>query len=541
MSKIGELLVQDKQITQDQLNFCIEFKKNNPKDRIGAILRYHGFIDDLGLAEALSRQIGWPVFKNNLIPDQEVINRVGVDFLNRHQMFPLKNGSIPTFVISYIDNIEVTDLLKNDYGYEDIKFYIGIEKEVRHALDFIILKEKRLELMANIEKLKLKGRDSIAELMDNLINLAIISRASDIHIEPTDKTTRIRFRIDGILDPVCCHKPEVMQTIANFLLTKCNANTTDYKVEDGSFDFEYKDLEKKVDIRFSQSPSIYGPVITLRLLNKEDTKPLIDLGYSPHNLSLIKQATKRPEGIILVTGPTGSGKSTTLSAILNQQKSIGKKILTAENPVERTIPLVSQLEINPAQGLTYAVAIKAFLRQDPDIISIGEIRDPETAHETILAANLGVQIFSTLHCNNPLSAIVRLKDLGVEPFNIASFLTAVISQRLLRKLCRHCKIPIVADKNIFDPMEAKYLKDDVQVIYRPLGCSKCKGGYFGRTVIAEVMLIDDEIKTLINKDHLGDINSLLKERGLYKAMIEDSRELIFSGETSIEEVERVLG
>jgi type IV pilus assembly protein PilB len=541
MSKIGELLVGTKQITQDQLNFCIEFKKTNPKDRIGAILKYHGFIDDLGLAEALSQQIGWPVYKKDYVPDQEVIERVGVDFLGKHQMFPLKNGLIPTFVISYIDNIEVTDLLRNVYGYEDIKFYIGIEKDVRHALDLMVLEQKRDQLLIKIVELKSKGADSISGWVDNLINLAIIARASDIHIEPTAKTTEIRFRIDGLLNPVCCHKAEMINTVANFLLTKCDVNTADYRIQDGSFEYEYKDLERKVDIRFNQLPTIHGPEIVLRLLRKQDAIPLQDLGYSEHNWSLIKQAIKTPEGIILVTGPTGCGKSTTLSALLNQIKSIDKKIITIEDPVERTNSLMTQVEIKVSQQLTYAQGIRAFLRHDPNVLLVGEIRDPETAHECLRAANLGLQIFSTLHSNNPVSAILRLKDLGVEPFNIASFLTAVISQRLVRKLCPHCKSPMGVDRKKFAPFEARYLKNDVQVIYRPMGCSKCKGGYLNRTVIAEVMLIDDEIKSLINKDRLGDIDPLLKERGTYKPMIEDIKSLIFHGETSIEEAVRVLG
>jgi type II secretory ATPase GspE/PulE/Tfp pilus assembly ATPase PilB-like protein len=276
-------------------------------------------------------------------------------------------------------------------------------------------------------------------------------------------------------------------------------------------------------------------------LYKQDAIPLQDLGYSKHNWGLIKQAIKAPEGIILVTGPTGCGKSTTLCALLNQIKSIDKKIITIEDPVERTNSLMSQVEIKVSQKLTYAEGIRAFLRHDPNVLLVGEIRDSQTAHECLRAANLGLQIFSTLHSNNPVSAILRLKDLGVEPFNIASFLTAVISQRLVRKLCPHCKSPVAVEKKKFEPVEAKYLKDDVQVIYRPMGCGKCKGGYLNRTVIAEVMLIDDEIKGLINKDCLGDIAPLLKERGTYQPMIEDIKTLIFNGQTSIEEAVRVLG
>jgi len=541
MTRIGELLLGEHQITQDQLDFCIEYKKANPKDRLGAILKFHGFIDDLGLARILSKQIGWSVFRDEFIPDPAVIARVGVDFLGMHQIFPLKNGQTPTFVISYIDNVEVTDILRHAYGFEDIKFYIGIEKQVRHALDLLVLGVKRDELLGKIAILQSKGSYAVSAWVDNLINLAIIARATDIHLEPTAKSTQVRFRIDGLLNPVSCHKAQMINTVANFLLTKCAINTADYRIQDGSFEYEYKELEKKVDIRFNQLPTIHGPEIVLRLLRKEDAIPLQDLGYSAHNWDLIKQAIKTPEGIILLTGPTGCGKSTTLSALLNQIKSIDKKIITIEDPVERTNSLMSQVEIKESQQLTYAQAIRAFLRHDPNVLFVGEIRDTETARECMRAANLGLQIFSTLHSNNPVAAILRLNDLGVELFNIASFMTAIISQKLVRKLCPHCKSRLRVEKKKMGPFEAKYLKEDAQDLYWPVGCPQCKGGYLNRTVIAEVMLMDEEIKALINKERLGDIAPLLKERSNYKPMIEDLKSLIFKGETSIEEAIRVLG
>jgi len=248
-----------------------------------------------------------------------------------------------------------------------------------------------------------------------------------------------------------------------------------------------------------------------------------------------------PHGLILVTGPTGSGKSTTLSAVLNQIKSISKKIITIEDPVEITHTLMSQVEVEQTQNLTFGTAIRSFLRHDPNVILIGEIRDQETAQESIRAANTGLQIFSTLHTNDPISAILRLKDLGVDAVNIASCLGAVISQRLVRRLCPFCKRSFAGVGDSFEPYEAKYLSKEIQPLYRANGCERCRNGYLGRTVVAEVLLIDQEIKELIGRNALGEIYVLLRQRGTYRTMVDDMRSLILKGETSVEEAVRVLG
>jgi len=406
LSKIGELLLEDKHLTQDQLDHCLEYKKMNPKDRLGSILKHHGFINDYELATCLSKQIGWEFFKSSYIPDYRAIEEVGLDYFCTHQIFPLKNGGTPSFVVSFIDNVEVTDFLKSNFGHEGVNFYIGTESDVRNALDLIIIEQNRQKLLSEIESLKSEGIDALASWLNSIINLAIITRSTDIHIEPTGKTTDIRFRIDGLLTPIVCLKPEYIQKLANIILTKCKANPCDYRIQDGRFDHEFKGMARTVDTRFSQIPTIHGPSIVLRLLDKARASiPLESLGYSEHNQKLINQAIMVPHGLILVTGPTGSGKSTTLSAVLNQIKSISKKILTIEDPVEITHTLMSQVEVEQTQNLTFGTAIRSFLRHDPNVILIGEIRDHETAQESIRAANTGLQIFSTLHTNDPISAI----------------------------------------------------------------------------------------------------------------------------------------
>ena len=543
LAQIGELLMEDNLITKDQLDHCLEYKKMNPRDRLGSILKHHGFINDHELAACLSKQIGWKFFKSDYVPDYRAIRQVGLDYFCAHQIFPLKNGGTPSFVVSFIDNVEITDFLKSNFGNEGVNFYIGTESDVRNALDLIILEQNRQKLLSEIESLKSGGLDSLASWLNGIINLAIITRSTDIHIEPTAKTTDIRFRIDSMLMPISCLKHEYIPKLANIILTKCKGNPCDYGTQDGRFDHEFKEIAKTVDVRFSQVPTIHGPSIVLRLLDKDRASiPLESLGYCEHNQKLINQAIIVPHGLILVTGPTGSGKSTTLSAILNQIKSISKKILTIEDPVEITHSLMSQVEVDHSQNLTFGTAIRAFLRHDPNVILIGEIRDKETTEESLRAANTGLQIFSTLHTNDPISAILRLKDLGVDAVNISSCLVAVVSQRLVRKLCPFCKSPFAGAKDMLEPYESKYLSKEVQPLYRANGCERCcRSGYSGRTVVAEVLLIDPEIKELIGKNALGEIRSLLRQRGTYRTMIDDMKSLILKGETSIEEAIRVLG
>ncbi|MDE2009153.1 MAG: Flp pilus assembly complex ATPase component TadA [Candidatus Omnitrophica bacterium] len=543
LEPLGQILTEEKLITQEELNHCLEYKKLNPGLHLGAILKHHGFINDHQLAECLSKQINWKCFRSQYVPDHAAIEKIGLDYFCRHQIYPLKNGSvIPSFVVSFIDNVEITDYLKSIFGHTGVNFYIGPECDVRNALDLIVLEQNRAKLLVRIESLKSEGIDALASWLNEIINLAIITRSTDIHVEPTGKTTDIRFRIDGICASITCLKPEYIQKLANILLTKCGLRPCDYGIQDGSFFYEFKKMAKTVDVRFAQTPTIHGPRIVLRLLDKERAAiPLESLGFSEHNRKMIDQAIVVPHGLIIITGPTGSGKSTTLSAVLNQIKSISKIILTIEDPVEITHSLIAQVEVNPAQDLTFGKATRSFLRQDPNAILIGEIRDRETAQEAIRAANTGLQIFSTLHTNDPVSAILRLKDLGVDTVNISSCLVAVVSQRLVRKLCPFCKEPFTAVRDKFEAYKAKYLDGDIQSMFRPQGCRRCRNGFLGRTVVGEVLLIDQEIKELIGKNSLGEIYALLRQRGTYKTLIDDAKALIAKGETSIDEAIRVLG
>ena len=544
MAKFGELLISGNFITKEELNLCLQTQKLNHKERIGAILKHYNFIDDLKIAELIAKEIGWALFTEEYTPDYSVIRKIGLEFFNKNQIYPVKNGYKTFFVVSYIDNVDITDYLRSelDLKKEDKDlFTIGIEKDVRNALDLLILEETRKDINTTVLDIKGDDEDKVTTWLDYVINQAIITRSTDIHIEPTNKATEVRFRIDGILKFICCVKKEHMNAIANIILNRCHANPGEYKFQEGSFCHKFKDTKKDYDIRFSQVPSAYGPAIVLRLHDKvRSSIPLKSLGYSDHNWKLINQALKKPYGIILVTGPTGCGKSTTLYGMLNYIKTIEKKILTIEDPIEINHSLMTQLQINYVQEVTFAKAIRSFLRHDPDIILVGEIRDRETAQEAVRASITGHQVFSTLHTNGPIEAVLRLKDFNIDSINIASSLLAVVSQRLVRKLCKHCKNDRCIQKNRLEDYETKYLIEEQQVVFSPNGCGECNDGYWGRTVVAEVMIVDDEIKSLIGKNQLGDLAQLLTVRK-HKTIVDNAADLISDGVISLEEAVRVLG
>ena len=544
MAKIGEILINGKLINKEQLDLCLQAQKLNNKERLGAILKHYNFVDDFKIAEMIAKEIGWALYTDDFIPDYEVINQIGLDFFNKNQIYPVKNGNNTLFVVSYIDNVDITDYLRTELRINKESkelFAIGIEKDVRNALDILVLDESRKNVSDQISEIKGNDEDKITTWLDNVINQAIITRSTDIHIEPTSKGSEVRYRIDGILKFICCVDKDYIKGIANVILNRCHANPGEYRIQDGSFSHKLKNTTRVIDIRFSQVPSVFGPAIVLRLLDKVRASiALKSLGYSEHNWRLINQVLKKPHGIVLATGPTGCGKSTTLYGMLNHIKTIEKKILTIEDPVEMQHSLMTQLQIDNVQEVTFGKAIRAFLRHDPDIILVGEIRDQETAQEAVRASITGHQVFSTLHTNGPIEAILRLKDLGVAPANIASSLLAVVSQRLIRKLCKHCKKTLNVQKIKLEDNEAAYLVEDNQVIYTPVGCDRCNEGYWGRQVVAEVMILGEEIKDLIGKDHLGEIPRVLRERN-HLTMKDNAADLISAGITSLEEAVRILG
>lgn len=388
----------------------------------------------------------------------------------------------------------------------------------------------------------------IAKIVSTILDFAISGRASDIHIEPFTAKTRVRYRIDGILSEKLVLPISLHESLVSRIKILSGLKIDEKRVpQDGRFSYQIKTEE--VDLRISTLPTIHGEKVVIRLLKKTGGIPsLNDLGLSGPQLKHLTEASKKPFGIILVTGPTGSGKSTTLYSVLSTLNAPGVNILTLEDPVEYELIGVNQVQINPQAGLTFATGLRSFLRQDPNIILVGEIRDKETTDLSLQAALTGHLVFSTLHTNNAATAIPRLKDLGGESFLIASVLQAVLGQRIIRRLCDNCKVAFTPEKEVSDDILAtlfNLLTDEQKnapsqfKLFKAVGCDRCAGtGYFGRTGIFELMPISPSISHLIlTSSTAEDIEKKAIDEGMI-TMRQDGYLKVLAAITSLEEVLR---
>ena len=544
VQEIGHILLDSKVITKEQLEFSLMIQKNiNPAQRLGRILKYYNFASDEDVARALAKQVGWRYFNKKYVLNLPVIEKIGLEFLADRVFLPIETEKGLGFAFAYPFDIEATDLL-NSEGMQNKEFYIGSESAIRHHLEMLKNKKKREEIDRKISMLKETGvvGDELKELLDELLNDAIIHNATDIHIEPEEKISTIRFRIDGILYFKFCIPLEVHNNLINVVFSKAEITVSDfYRFHDARFQHAYSN--HPVDVRVSCIPSIFGPALVLRLLDVNKTLiTLKNLGFHKTHFETISRITQKPHGIIIITGPTGSGKTTTLYSILNQLKSLSTKVITIEDPVEIKMPLINQVQINEKQGITFANATRAFLRHDPNIILIGEIRDPDTAQEAIRASITGHRVLSTLHTNTAADSVYRLHDLGIELTHIANSILCVISQRLIRKLCPFCRKRIVLKKEELPELFKKYLKEDESEIrvYKAKGCPHCQAGYRGRTVIAEVLEFSDDIRDLVNLGKLDLVRHKNNEEGFINLQ-QDAVRLVREGITSLEETMRVAG
>lgn len=382
----------------------------------------------------------------------------------------------------------------------------------------------------------------IIKLVNLLITQAINDRASDIHIEPDEKTLRVRFRVDGVLHEVMSPPKSVQSGITSRLKIMAEINIAERRIpQDGRISLVVQG--KAIDIRVATLPTVHGEKIVMRLLDKSSVLlQLQDLGFSPENFTRFEQAFRKPYGMILVTGPTGSGKSTTLYATLNILNRPEVNVITVEDPVEYQLPGVNQVQTNVKAGLTFASALRSILRSDPDIVLIGEIRDRETAQIAIEAALTGHLVLSTLHTNDAPSALTRLVEMGIEPFLVASSLDAVLAQRLARKLCERCKEryaptpeELRAARFEFDPDE------ELPKLFRPVGCTACGNtGYKGRLAIHEVMTVTEDVERLVTEHASAEeIGQVAREQGMTPLYF-DGMEKVRAGITSINEVVRVV-
>lgn len=478
--------------------------------------------------------------------DYRIAEKAGLAQLKKYNAIPIKEDEINVYVaFKNPFDLDAQDRIQHIFNRKLLKIVITQPDQIDKYLSKVELNENIKDVISEIRKeLSTAGAGNesessgILKLIEIILQTSIISRASDIHIEPTETNCIVRSRIDGILTELFIFDKDIYPPMVSRMKLLSNMDIAERrKPQDGRFSAQI--LDKEYDFRISTLPILNGESIVLRILDKSKVVISLDnLGMHPENFDKFSHSMKSPYGIILVTGPTGSGKTTTLYAALNDLKSITTKIITVEDPVEYQLNMIQQVHVNEKVGLTFASALRSILRQDPDIIMIGEIRDQETLRIAIQSALTGHLVFSTLHTNDAISAIPRMVDMGIEPYLISGSIVAIEAQRLVRKLCPYCKQKINLPDIVLKKIE-RYLPQNYQ-FYKNVGCEKCsQTGYMGREMISEILPISDRLSSLIasgaSKD---DLKSVAYEEGLID-LFHDGVIRAANGITTYDEILRV--
>lgn len=559
---IGQFLLKKGLISERQLLDAKAIQKIEGI-KLGTALIKLGYITEEQLVQALSELYGYPIFKYNISNiDQSAFKLLPEDLIKTYKILPVsRQGNILNVIITDPSNDRALEQIKFFLSGFKINFYIGKDSEVKNIINHIFGQEEKLysthevhDLVESaikgdisIEETKEKEEVTITEIDAPLIRLvnqiivnAISKRASDIHIEPFEDNVYVRYRIDGILHDVLTLPAKLKTALVTRIKIMSNMNISERRLpQDGRIKMRIG--KKEVDFRVSTLPSIFGEKVVLRILEKGSLQlDLTKLGFEEVSLKFFLEALNSPYGMILVTGPTGSGKTTTLYSALMKVRRPEVNIVTVEDPVEYTLHRITQVQVQEEIGRTFAQVLRAFLRQDPDIILVGEIRDFETAEIAIKAALTGHLVLSTLHTNDAPSTITRLINMGIEPFLIASSVILIVAQRLVRRLCENCKKEGKINKETLIKIGFQEHELNGVRIYEPQGCPECNNtGYRGRVALYEVMPIKEEIKQLI----LTGASALdIKKEALKLGMLtlrQSGIKKIMAGITSIEEVLRV--
>jgi len=554
--KLGQILLREGLITEEQLEKAIEIQKKDGA-RFGETLVSLGIVTEKDIVIAMAKQLSIPYAsyaKGLLRPaeNQDLAKLIPEEYARRNMLLPVSRH-INSLTVAFMDPLDLItiDNLKRMTGCE-INPIISTKSDLQRAIDEFYGREDLLKDAISdsyeLEEFKIE-KDSVEELslddliaraeeapvvklVDLILMQAIKDRASDIHIEPFKNKINIRYRIDGVLYEIPPPAKHLLPAIVSRIKILSNLDIAERRLpQDGVFFVKVEN--KGIDIRVSTIPAVFGEKVVMRILDKSATPlNLGDLGFDPEELEKFRKAIISPHGLILITGPTGSGKTTTLYAALNEIRSPRKNITTVEDPVEYKMEGINQVQIKPNIGFTFASALRAFLRQDPDIIMVGEVRDLETAQICIRASLTGHLVLSTLHTNDAASAISRLIDIGIEPYLISSSLVLVGSQRLVRKLCQECK-----EAYETTPALTKDFGIKQELLYKPKGCDYCSHtGYRGRIAIYEIISVNDKLRELIARGaSLGEIKDKVKEFGV-KSLLYSGIKKAEEGLTSIEEV-----
>ena len=549
------MLTEEGLVTPEQLDTALaEQRRSESGKRIGEILVGMRFLTDVNLLRFLSRQLDVPIIDlAQEPPDPSVLEIVPSEFALRHHLIPIRRND-DTLVVAMADPLDIS-------GIDDLRLLTGLDiapmlasaSEIRRLCEHSYMSrmlqdvkeaERAIDDDDNLDVAdlqKMAKEELVIQMVNLIINQAIQDRASDIHIEPFEREMRVRYRVDGVLHEVNPPPKRFHAAVISRIKILSDLNIAERRLpQDGRM--RIRAAGRQIDLRIATIPTVYGESVVMRILDKQTAMiGLTELGMERDMFVKYRRLIQEPHGIILVTGPTGSGKTTTLYASLSEIYSVEKKVITVEDPVEYQVNGVSQIQVNPQIGLTFASGLRSIVRQDPDIIMVGEIRDHETVEISIHAALTGHLVFSTLHTNDAAGAVSRLLDMGAEPFLVASSLIGTVAQRLIRVNCIHCREPYVEKPEVLreigiDPEIVKR-----EPLMRGKGCPECRGvGFKGRSGIYEFIAVDESIRRLIiDRSPSSAIKShAIKTQGMH-SMLADGREKILQGHTTIQEVLRV--
>lgn len=552
--RLGEILKDANLITDSQLQTALERQKET-NERLGKILVNLGLVNETSVIKVLESQLGIPYINLSKRPiDPETAKLIPEAMAQRYKVIPVAKSTY-RLTLAMVDPLNV-------FAIDDVRIFTGLEvdaviaseSDVDRAISQYFGGKETLEKIMNdlpdqidygseemeLDQLKELVEDApIVKLVNTIISKGVLERASDIHVEPQENELRVRHRVDGVLFDLMTPPKRMQAPIISRIKIMANLDIAERRIpQDGRIQMRVEG--KEIDLRVSTLPTIFGEKVVMRILDKSRGLVKLDeLGLLTDNLQRFHNVISQPHGIILVTGPTGSGKTTTLYSVLSSLNTPEKNIITLEDPVEYTLNGVNQVQLNSKAGLTFASGLRSVLRQDPDIIMVGEIRDSETAKIAIQSAMTGHLVLSTLHTNSAAGTLARLVDMEIEPFLVSSSVVGIVAQRLVRALCPDCKVPYEPPTMLYDVMGIEVPTDTV--IYKAQGCPLCNGkGYRGRLAIHEVLVPDARLRDFIiakaDADHIEQAARMsgmttLKEDGIHKVLL---------GLTSLEEVMRTV-
>ncbi len=558
-TKLVEELLDRKMVTPEQVEDA-RMKQVGAKKPIHEVLVEMDFIKEEDLLAVASKVFNLPIINlNNEVVDKSVLNLVSYEIAKRYGIFPLRKEENKLVVaMSNPQDIMALDDIRMITGL-DIRPVLSMESDISKCIEeYYMVDDAIYDLMKNIvddtkvalvkegksdkelfDVESLKGESSpVVRLVNLVLGDAVKAKASDIHIEPYEDNVTIRYRIDGFLKNIMKVPSKLSNSIAARIkiLTDLDIAET-RKPQDGRSKIMIGD--HKIDLRVSLIPTFHGEKVVIRLLDTREAQAEIDnVGFQEEELRTVKEAIRKTQGMILVTGPTGSGKTTTIYAALNAIKSETINIITVEDPIEYLIEGINQIQVNPVKDVTFANGLRSILRQDPDVVLVGEVRDLETAEIAFRSSLTGHLVFSTLHTNSAISSITRLRDIGLESYLIGSSIILIVAQRLVRLICSNCKEEQEIDDKIKEKFSSFIEKHNIQKIYKGCGCDQCSyTGYSGRTAIFEILTIDEEIKELVSsKSSEGQMLQVARQSG-FKTLAESGAQKISEGITTLEEME----